>query len=332
MIDTKNLLDKLNKCESEIEKLFLLTAYGKIDGLIPQYQVLNYRIDFVIPDKRIAIEIDGHEYHKTRKQRTHDSHRERNIKLSLPSNWELIRFTGSEIFENPTFCVETVLQFINKNSKGIRELENALCKSLNEHMESGIDLENRNKLEEAMEEYDAALEIEPKETFFLYKKAHIFEKQGKLEDAMKTINKAIEIEPHSDWLWGEKAEMLIENCNFDDATDCLNRAIEYAQEQDDLVVYLRRKASILWFNESTELIKTYEKIIELAPNDVNAWFGKAEALDNVGRCDEAISAYDEVIRLDPNCDAAWLRKGIIHADHDNYAEAEKCASAAMRIS
>ena len=114
--DSKELLRMLNLCESEVEKLFLLAAYEHIEGLVPQYTVLRYRIDFAIPDKMIAIEIDGHEFHKTKEQRTNDAQREREIKLELPANWTVIRFTGSEIFQNTTRCVDEVLQFIQKNS------------------------------------------------------------------------------------------------------------------------------------------------------------------------------------------------------------------------
>ena len=80
-------------------------AYERIEGLTPQYQVLNYRIDFAVPDKRIAIEIDGHEYHKTKEQRTHDSKREREIKLVLPANCTVIRFTAQKFFKMQLFAL-----------------------------------------------------------------------------------------------------------------------------------------------------------------------------------------------------------------------------------
>jgi hypothetical protein len=66
MYDPHDLLKTLKMCHPEIDRLFLLAAYWRIDGLIPQYPVLNYHIDFAIPGKMIAIELDGHENHKSR--------------------------------------------------------------------------------------------------------------------------------------------------------------------------------------------------------------------------------------------------------------------------
>jgi very-short-patch-repair endonuclease len=96
-------------CESPAEKDFLCAAYDHIEGLVPQYLVPGYRLDFAVPDKQIAIEIDGHEYHKTKEQRTHDAKRERELSID---GWRVVRFTASEIWQNATSCVDDVLRLI----------------------------------------------------------------------------------------------------------------------------------------------------------------------------------------------------------------------------
>ena len=169
MSDSKNLLRMLNLCESEVEKLFLLAAYELIEGLVPQYNVLGYRIDFAIPDKMIAIEIDGHEYHKTKEQRTYDAQREREIKLMLPANWTVIRFTGTEIFNNPSRCVGEVLQFIQKissNSIASNNKTKDQCKTNNYNADDwynkGNDLFEQGKYDSAIDAYDEAIRLDPK--------------------------------------------------------------------------------------------------------------------------------------------------------------------------
>ena len=50
-----------NKCESPIEKIFYISAFDKISSLEPQYQIDKVRVDFAIPELKIAIKCDGEE-------------------------------------------------------------------------------------------------------------------------------------------------------------------------------------------------------------------------------------------------------------------------------
>jgi very-short-patch-repair endonuclease len=65
--------------------------------------------DFVINDKYI-IEIDGHEWHKTKEQRYDDYRRERYL---IRMGYIVIRFTGSEVFVDPRQCAIETLRLIN---------------------------------------------------------------------------------------------------------------------------------------------------------------------------------------------------------------------------
>lgn len=49
--------------ESPIEELFYQYAKDILKGLEIQYQIGPYRVDFALPDNKLAIEIDGKEYH-----------------------------------------------------------------------------------------------------------------------------------------------------------------------------------------------------------------------------------------------------------------------------
>ena len=65
--------------------------------------------DFVINDKYI-IEIDGHEWHKTKEQRYDDYRRERYL---IRMGYIVIRFTGSEVFVDPRQCAVETLRLVN---------------------------------------------------------------------------------------------------------------------------------------------------------------------------------------------------------------------------
>lgn len=82
---------------------------------IPNYPVKPYYIDLALVENRIAIEIDGHEFHKTKTQRTHDARRDRFL---TKKKWKVIRFTGTEIYKNVEACVKEVISFVKKEEKG----------------------------------------------------------------------------------------------------------------------------------------------------------------------------------------------------------------------
>jgi very-short-patch-repair endonuclease len=71
-----------------------------------QYHVGSYRLDFAIPTKMVCIELDGHEYHKTKRQRTHDARRDRYLQ---GNGWRVFRFTGTEVHKNVRKCVTEVI-------------------------------------------------------------------------------------------------------------------------------------------------------------------------------------------------------------------------------
>ena len=61
-------------------------------------------------DRKLAIEIDGYDYHKTKEQRTNDTKRQRALELA---GWRVIRFTGSEIHANLARCLEELSKYMS---------------------------------------------------------------------------------------------------------------------------------------------------------------------------------------------------------------------------
>lgn len=105
----------LKKVESPIEVKFAKGIMKYAEHILkyvqPQINILNYRVDFLIKKFNLIIELDGHEYHKSKLQRTNDAQRERNLKLA---GYEVIRFTGTEIHNDIEDCINYVLKYIEE--------------------------------------------------------------------------------------------------------------------------------------------------------------------------------------------------------------------------
>lgn len=108
------------QCESPIEVAFWNTAYfelSKFGDFAPQIPVGIYRLDFALTDieaapiLKVAIEIDGHEYHKSQEQREHDSAKDRYL---MRNRWQVVRFTGSQVFNDAQGCVRETVELVNE--------------------------------------------------------------------------------------------------------------------------------------------------------------------------------------------------------------------------
>lgn len=65
----------------------------------------RYRVDFILKDARLIIELDGHAYHSTKEQLERDAIRQRYL---TRAGYSVIRFTGREINRDPAACVREV--------------------------------------------------------------------------------------------------------------------------------------------------------------------------------------------------------------------------------
>ena len=66
----------------------------------------KYRVDFLIPSKKIIIELYGYQHHNSKAKITKDAERERYLQRV---GYQVIRFTGTEVFKDVRKCVCEVL-------------------------------------------------------------------------------------------------------------------------------------------------------------------------------------------------------------------------------
>lgn len=138
-----NLQSSLIDCESPIEQLLALelesldlegihvfNPYIDVLGIEKQQKIeakgKKYRVDFLIPvyyknqgGINFVIECDGHDFHqKTKKQVEADNERQRNLQ---EEGYEVIRFSGTEIYHKPYQCAVTVKNIILSKCKYIKD-------------------------------------------------------------------------------------------------------------------------------------------------------------------------------------------------------------------
>ena len=130
-----------SECKSPIEIIFYMAFriisydYGIGFELIPQHEIIaddkRYVADFVFYEKendifgfgrykskndfKLVIECDGYEYHNsTKEQVAYDNQRDFNLKMA---GYDVLRFSGSEIFDNPWKCALKAYAYIRNRVK-----------------------------------------------------------------------------------------------------------------------------------------------------------------------------------------------------------------------
>jgi very-short-patch-repair endonuclease len=104
--------------QSPIEFLFLeLVNHSELAAYSPQpqYRVGSYTLDLALAGPRIAVELDGHAYHASREQRTKDAKRDRFL---VAEGWRVLRFTGSEVVDDPARCVSELCRIVRRLEGG----------------------------------------------------------------------------------------------------------------------------------------------------------------------------------------------------------------------
>ena len=121
VVEATIVVDNIVKLESPIEIKFYEAAmrhdHFLATCLSAQKSVttpeFTYRVDFMLEygDVKVAIELDGHDYHKTVDQRTHDARKDRYMHTKGIS---VLRYTGTEVWNNPLACVREVGSLLDK--------------------------------------------------------------------------------------------------------------------------------------------------------------------------------------------------------------------------
>ncbi|MFQ5967357.1 MAG: DUF559 domain-containing protein [Acidimicrobiia bacterium] len=120
MADILERRDPASMPESRYERLFLRAI--EMAGLpLPELQVeirdgerFLGRVDAAWPERRLAVEVDGHRFHATRKQRAADATRENAIKLA---GWRVLRFTTDQVWQEPAWVARTIAKALGHGAQ-----------------------------------------------------------------------------------------------------------------------------------------------------------------------------------------------------------------------
>lgn len=134
----------------------------------------------------------------------------------------------------------------------------------------------------------------------------LYVREGNFSQALKAAEELTEIRGWvSDWL--DRGHCLVHLQKGEEALGSFEKALELDPENAQC---WRFKGWGLGFLERWEdALECLDHAILIDPNDQIAWFYKADALNNLERCEEALDAFDKVVELRPEDASGWYERG-----------------------
>ena len=86
-------------------------------------------------------------------------------------------------------------------------------------------------------------------------------------------------------------------------------AIVYADLEDDTDTFLKKGLDFIKTKNYEEAISSFDIVLEIDPNHLEALINKAKTLVNLGKSEQALSYYDRVLEIDPQHVEALSLKG-----------------------
>lgn len=175
--------------------------------------------------------------------------------------------------------------------------------------------------EDALEDINTSLELDPSEEFFYVTRAIIWDLKGEYDNAISDYARAIELNPdyvyafsHRGITYRDHGEYEKALHDFDrtieldpaDAQAYFNRGTVYHNRGEMDVFYEDYDAAFVDFNAA---IADYDSAIEKADDFMDANFAKGQVLQTLRRYDEAVQEYSTVLQIDPSNPDAYKWRG-----------------------
>jgi len=162
-----------------------------------------------------------------------------------------------------------------------------------------------------MQALDKATELDPNSSLAWYVKGYGLAQLGKHNESIQAYDKAIKAQDtvKQDWgefflidsrflyavTWNEKGDVLNYQGKYDEAIKAYEklslRDSRFDEYFDD--PYISKGVALEKLGRYNESIQAYNKVIEIYPQDAEAWAGKGLAFNALGRTTEANEAIDK---------------------------------------
>jgi len=166
----------------------------------------------------------------------------------------------------------------------------------------------------ALAEYDRAIALDPQFAYAHCNRGAVLERLGRWDDALASYDRAVALAPDDVLTHYNRGSVLKQLRRFDEALTSYDRAIALKADYPD--AHVNRGNVLQELARFDEAIASYDQAIRHHPPGFPlhlACFGRALALLNQHRLDEALIALDQTLELQgDHAQAHFRRGGVLH--------------------
>jgi len=214
----------------------------------------------------------------------------------------------------------------------------------------GLVLMSLKRYEDAFTSFDKAVQLKPDYWDAWYDRGIVLGSLQRFEEAVASFDKAIKLQPNDQYAWAYRGAALAGMQQYREAMDSYAKAKqieptyqrawnasiilegkwrEYkkAIASSDLVLQTKLRQSDSWYyriaflSDTQDILASYDKALQINPDNIDAWNDRGNYLQKLGRYQEAISAYDRAIQVNPEFAWAWYNRGLVLEQLGRYEEA-----------
>lgn len=214
-------------------------------------------------------------------------------------------------------------------AESCRHVIRLLPHSSEPRVQLGVLLTDQGRTEEAIFQFDAALEVKPGSVHAINGRGLALARQGKAEAAILEYERALRLDPRSGEAHLNLGIALSARGRSDDAKRHFRQALERRLKKAEAMVALGKMCfGQGWVNEA---ITNFTDALRIEPGHAAAHFCLGGVLASVGRRIEAQQHYAEAVRLDPDLAEARLGLGIELGRQGRDLEAMEQFAEAVRL-
>lgn len=222
--------------------------------------------------------------------------------------------------KQPDKAIEYLSNAISMGNLGNDDLSNAYyCRGNAYVMKESYD--------NAMEDFNKALELNPKNWFAYALRGFVYTKKNLLDKALADLNRAIELNPKDAVAYIFRSHIYVEKKLYDRTIEDLSRAIELDPKNE--YAYCFRGTAYMQNKLYDRAIGDLNRAIELDPSDVVAHTFRGLAYAKKRLYDRAIENYNEAIKLNPEDSSIYYNKACSYSLMNNTTDACKWLNVAI---
>ncbi|MDR2633259.1 MAG: tetratricopeptide repeat protein, partial [Treponema sp.] len=197
------------------------------------------------------------------------------------------------------------------------------------YFDSGEQFRSRGDYITAIEEYTAAIQLDPNMANAYASRGNAYWNKGDWDRTIADCTQAIRLNPDYAWAYSLRGDAYRNKGDYERAIADCTQAVRL--KPDYVGAYYNRGLAYKNKGDYDRAIADYTQAIRLDPNNADAYYSRGLAYYDKGDWDRAIADYTQTVRLNSDYVSAYNNRGSAYYHKKDYNRATADYEAALRI-